>query len=58
MLFTNYKMLYLMWTRRVADMRGSGPSNLALDETVGPRLGGVDLGIRAGVLEPLVPAQV
>lgn len=42
----------------MADTRGSGPSNLTLDETVWSRLGRVDLGVLAGVLEPLVPAQV
>jgi hypothetical protein len=34
------------------------PSDLALNEAVGARLGGIDLGVLAGVLVALVPAEV
>jgi hypothetical protein len=34
------------------------PGHLALDETIGARLGHIDLGVLAGVLDALVPAQV
>jgi len=36
----------------------AGASHRALDEAVGPRLGGVHLGVLAGVLEALVPAEI
>lgn len=39
-------------------MRCLGASDLALDEAVGARLGSVHLGVLAGVLVALVPAEV
>jgi len=35
-----------------------GTADGALDETVGVRLGSIHLGILAGVLEALVPAEI
>lgn len=37
---------------------GAGATNGALDQTVGVGLGSVNLGILAGVLEALVPAEI